>query len=73
MSLTIALDAMGGDQAPAIVINGADLARRRFPDVKYLMFGNENQILPLIRPRKRLLDVTEIMHTDVLISNETKV
>ena len=73
VSLTIALDAMGGDQAPAIVINGADLARRRFPDVKYLMFGNENQILPLIRQRKRLLDVTEIMHTDVVISNETKV
>lgn len=72
-SLTIALDAMGGDAAPAMVITGADLALRRFPGVKFLMFGNENQILPLITRRKRLIDVTEVIHTDVVITNEMKV
>ena len=72
-SLTIALDAMGGDNAPSIVVKGADMARRRFPDINFLMFGDEQRIAPLIKRRKRLRAITDIMHTDDVISNDTKV
>ena len=55
-SPTIALDAMGGDNAPTIVVKGADLARRRFPDIRFHMFGDERRILPLMKRRKSLRD-----------------
>ena len=41
--------------------------------MRFLIFGDENRILPLIRQRKHLLEVTEITHTDFAISNEMKV
>jgi glycerol-3-phosphate acyltransferase PlsX len=34
-SLAISLDAMGGDNAPEMVIRGADIARQRFPDAHF--------------------------------------
>ena len=46
--LTIALDAMGGDNAPAIVVNGADLARVRHPEVEYVLFGDQAKLTPLL-------------------------
>ena len=36
----IALDAMGGDQGPAVVVAGADLALTRHPETEFLFFGN---------------------------------
>ena len=72
-SFTIALDAMGGDNAPAIVVKGADLARRRFPDVRFRMFGDEARIMPLIKRRKRLREITEIMQTDSVITSDMTV
>ena len=39
--ITIALDAMGGDSAPGIVLKGADIARQRYPSIDYLLFGDE--------------------------------
>jgi glycerol-3-phosphate acyltransferase PlsX len=64
---------MGGDNAPSIVVKGADMARRRFPGVNFLMFGDEQRILPLMKRRKRLRAITEITHTDDVIANNTKV
>ena len=72
-SLTIALDAMGGDNAPGIVVKGADFARRRFPNVRFVMFGDEKRIVPLMKRRKRLQEITEITHTDDVVSNDMKV
>ena len=39
--VTIALDAMGGDDAPQIVVAGANIARRRYPHVNFLLYGDE--------------------------------
>lgn len=72
-SFTIALDAMGGDNAPAIVVKGADFARRRFPGVRFRMFGDQAIIRPLMKRRKRLREITEIVHTEDVISNEMTV
>ena len=47
-SLAISLDAMGGDNAPEMVIRGADIARQRFPEVHFLFFGDEKRIQPMI-------------------------
>ena len=54
--LTIALDAMGGDNAPQSVLNGANLARKRFPQVRFVLVGDEARLAPMLdrlpRPKK---------------------
>ena len=42
--ITIAIDAMGGDRAPEIVIDGLELARRRHDGVGFLIFGDAARI-----------------------------
>ena len=63
MNLTIALDAMGGDHAPQVVIAGADMARERFPDLRFLLYGDERPLRDLLRTRARLASRSEIEHT----------
>ena len=70
--LTIALDAMGGDKAPRMVIKGADIARKRFPQVDFLLYGDENRIRPLLGSMGDLEAVCTIHHTDQVISGEDK-
>ena len=37
----IALDGMGGDVGPAVVVPGADLALARHPETEFVFFGDE--------------------------------
>lgn len=70
--LTIALDAMGGDKAPAIVVRGANMARQRHPEARFLMFGREAEIRPHLDRLKKLAEVTEVVHTDDVVASDTK-
>ena len=70
--LTIALDAMGGDQAPRMVLRGANMARKRFPQVEFLLFGREQDVAPLLDKMKRLKQVTTVVHCDDVVSDSEK-
>ena len=70
--VTIALDAMGGDRAPAIVLRGADLALERHPDTRFLLFGNEGQIAPLLAKLPRLAAAASVHHTDEAVLDDAK-
>jgi phosphate acyltransferase len=70
--LTIALDAMGGDQAPAMVVRGAEIARQRFPEVHFLLYGPRDQLEPLLKSVPRLADVSEIRHTEDVVRADEK-
>jgi glycerol-3-phosphate acyltransferase PlsX len=70
--VVIALDAMGGDRAPAMVVAGADLARRHHPGVRFVIFGDESRIAPLLQRRKALAEISRIAHTTEAITNDTK-
>src|ERR1043165_9734941 len=50
----IALDGMGGDFGPAVVVPGADIALARHPDTEFVLFGNEAAVRPLVDQRPRL-------------------
>ncbi|KRO18597.1 phosphate acyltransferase PlsX [Lacticaseibacillus saniviri] len=52
--MKIAVDAMGGDNAPEVVIAGVEQARDAFNDVEFLLYGDENKIKPLIKDDTRL-------------------
>lgn len=67
----ISLDAMGGDNAPEIVIAGADRALRRHPDMDLILVGDESKIKPLIM-RSEYLKTAEIIHTDEEVLPEDK-
>ena len=68
----IALDAMGGDHGPSVVVAGADLALARHPAVEFQFFGNSSVIAPLLNARPTLKAVSRLVHTDVAVRMEDK-
>ena len=69
--ITIALDAMGGDNAPHVVLAGANIARQRYPDVSYLMFGDSERIEARMSKLRGLADAVEINHAaDVVLPDD---
>ena len=70
-SIHLSLDAMGGDNAPQIIVDGAAQSKIRYPDVKFSFFGNKNKLLPLVSSLKTLKD-SQIIHTDEIISANQK-
>jgi glycerol-3-phosphate acyltransferase PlsX len=70
--ITIALDGMGGDHAPDMVVRGADLARQRHPHVRFLMFGIEGRLKPLVERLPGLAAVTEVRHAEDIVRGEDK-
>lgn len=72
MRLTIALDGMGGDGAPDVVVKGASMARSRYPDVRFAFYGDEARLRPLLKRFKKLAAVSTVHHTDVTVSGDDK-
>ncbi len=70
---TISLDAMGGDQAPAMVVDGADIAVERLPGMRLILVGDEAKLRPLVDATKRLRNAEhEIIHTDQMVGPSEK-
>ena len=68
--IILALDAMGGDEAPGMVLKGANIARLRYPDLRFVLFGNESVIHPVLTRFKKLATVCTIEHTDETIKSD---
>ena len=68
----IALDAMGGDHGPAVIVAGADLALARHPETEFLFFGNTALVAPLVDARPALKAVSKLVHTDIAVRMEDK-
>jgi len=72
MGLTVALDAMGGDGAPDVIVGGAELARIRYPEIEFLFFGDKEVVEVLLGDYKKLSAVSSIHHTETVISGKDK-
>ncbi|MCR9219593.1 MAG: phosphate acyltransferase PlsX [Alphaproteobacteria bacterium] len=70
--LTIALDGMGGDNAPDAIVRGAAIARERMPQLRYLIYGDESRLRPLLDAEPVLKDVVDLRHTDQVVANTDK-
>jgi phosphate acyltransferase len=68
----IALDAMGGDHGPSVVIPGAAASLMRHPDLSFSLFGDEAVIRPLLARHEALAAVATVHHTDVAIRMDDK-
>ncbi|MEE4119217.1 MAG: phosphate acyltransferase PlsX [Paracoccaceae bacterium] len=63
----ISVDAMGGDQGPAVVVAGLALSARKNPDIGFIVHGREGELAPLIDKRK-LTDRCVIRHADDVVT-----
>lgn len=70
--ITIALDAMGGDHGPDSVIPGAAQVAAQETNVRFLVFGDERRIAPLLNNYPLLKNVAMVVHTDKMIRNDEK-
>ena len=52
--MKIAVDAMGGDNAPQVIIEGVEEARDLYPDLEFDLYGNPDKVKPLIKNNERL-------------------
>lgn len=69
---TIAIDAMGGDFGPAVVVEGCALALQRKPETRFMLFGDEAQVRAEVGKFPKLAAVAEVIHTDVAIRMDDK-
>lgn len=63
---------MGGDTAPAMVLDGAAIICAQDPDVRFVLFGDETRLLPLIAQHPALIGRYELRHTDEVVSADDK-
>lgn len=70
--LVIALDGMGGDSAPDMVVGGAARARRSMGNVRFLLFGDSQRLEPLVKRHSGLSGAVEIRHTDQIVKGDDK-
>ncbi len=70
--ICVAIDGMGGDNAPEMIIGGIDLAAQTQKNVRFLIFGDENKINPILEEFPEIQDSCEIRHTTEAVSNDDK-
>jgi glycerol-3-phosphate acyltransferase PlsX len=68
----IALDAMGGDHGPSVVVPGAARALAQHPDSSFILFGDQAKIEPLLAAEPQLKADCRLVHTDVAVRMDDK-
>ena len=68
----IALDAMGGDHGPEVVIPGAALTLEKHPDSVFLIHGQEAACAPVLDRYPALKAVSTLIHSDIAIRMDDK-
>ncbi|MGX7198345.1 phosphate acyltransferase PlsX [Enterococcus nangangensis] len=57
--MRIAVDAMGGDNAPEAIVKGVLLAQEQAPEIEFILYGDETKIKPFLTTEKNI----RIVHT----------
>lgn len=64
--MKIAVDAMGGDNAPKAIVEGVMLAKKDFPDIEFQLYGKEAEIKKFVTDETNV----KIIHTDEKINSD---
>ena len=70
--MIISLDAMGGDFGPEVVLGGAQLALTRKPHLRFMIFGEEEKVLPVLSKYPALQSVSDFYNCEISISMDDK-
>ncbi len=63
---------MGGDAAPTVVIEGAEIALVRHPKIKFLLHGDESQLKQLLEQHPSVAAASTVIHAEATVSMEDK-
>jgi glycerol-3-phosphate acyltransferase PlsX len=69
---TIALDAMGGDFGPSVIVPGAAMSLERHPALRFVFCGDEAQIREVLAQHASLAEKSRIVHTDIVVGMHEK-
>jgi glycerol-3-phosphate acyltransferase PlsX len=70
--LVLSIDGMGGDHAPAIVVEGVDIAARRNGGVRYLIHGDETRLNALLERCPHAKAASRVVPAEKAIGMEVK-
>ena len=71
-SITLALDAMGGDHGPEVILAGAQIALERHPDMRFILFGQEDVVRPVLARLPKLEARSVFHHCPVSVRMDDK-
>ena len=71
-TITISVDAMGGDHAPRAVIHGAHLALKERKNTRFIFHGRQEQIAPLLDEFPDLRSASTVRHCETIIAMDEK-
>jgi glycerol-3-phosphate acyltransferase PlsX len=71
-TLTVSIDAMGGDAGPGVVVSALLRSAQRHPDVHFLLHGDEGQLNALLVRHNRLKDKVRVHHAPGRVAMEDK-
>ncbi len=63
---------MGGDNAPRMVLSGANMARKRFPGLRFHLFGDRARLDPLLKRLPKLRKSSRVHHTEMVVASDEK-
>ena len=69
---TIALDAMGGDHGPNVVVEGASISLTRHPGMDFILYGDQKAIEEELQKYPALAERSKIVHTESVIAMDAK-
>ncbi len=72
MKVTLSVDAMGGDRAPEVIIQGLVIAAQRYPFVHFLLYGDQRVVEPLLVSTKELAEKVTFVPCTEIIRSDTK-
>jgi glycerol-3-phosphate acyltransferase PlsX len=71
-TITLSLDAMGGDAGPAVVLPGAEIALGRRSDLKFMIYGEAAAVEPLLDRYPKVRDASRFVNCDVSVQMDDK-
>ena len=63
---------MGGDHGPEVVVAGLDRVAERRPDVRFLLFGRDERVRPVLDRHARVAAASQFVHCDVAVRMDDK-
>ena len=70
--VVIALDAMGGDLGPDMVLPGAALALKRHPKIELRLYGDSNRLRSLLAQFPDVAAKASVHHAEIAVGMEDK-
>ena len=70
--IKISIDAMGGDHGPSVIIPALARVATRRTDIRFIIYGREEVVLPELAKQPCLAAVSEFVHCEVAVRMDEK-